>query len=120
MNLRALYLWAMTPALALAAEDFILPDETGLSISAVILQGGIGGLAALVAVKMLLVLYQDKEKNASEFHGRLLQVIEAQISVNKDMIASNNELIKTMNEVKNLTHENRTIFLRHINRELVE
>ena len=78
------------------------------------------GLAALVAVKMLLVLYNDKEKNSNEFHGRLSQVIEAQISVNKDMIASNNELIKTMNEIKTLTHENRTIFLRHISRELVE
>ena len=120
MNLRALYLWAMTPALAMAADGLLIPDEAGLSISSVILQGGIGGLAALVAVKMLLVLYNDKEKNSNEFHGRLLQVIEAQISVNKDMIASNNELIKTMNEIKTLTHENRTIFLRHMSRELVE
>lgn len=120
MNPRALYLWAMTPAMAMAAEGFILPDESGLNISSVILQGGIGGLAALVAIKMLLVLYNDKERNSNEFHGRLLQVIEAQISVNKDMISSNNELIKTMSEIKALTQENRTIFLRHINRELVE
>lgn len=120
MNARALYLWAMTPAMAVAAEGLVLPDEAGLNISSVILQGGIGGLAALVAVKMLLVLYHDKEKNANDFHGRLLQVIESQISVNKDMIASNNELIKTMNEIKVLTHENHTLFLRHMNRELVE
>lgn len=120
MNLRALYLWAMTPALAMAADGLLIPDEAGLSISSVILQGGIGGLAALVAVKMLLVLYNDKEKNSNEFHGRLLQVIEAQISVNKDMISSNNELIKTMHEIKALTQENRTMFLRHINRDLVE
>ena len=110
----------MTPAMALAAEGLLLPDDAGLNISAVILQGGIGGLAALVAVKMLLVLYNDKEKNSNEFHGKLLEVIEAQISVNKDMISSNNELIKTMHEIKNLTNENRTIFLRHINRGLVE
>ena len=120
MNPRALYLWAMTPALAMAAEGLLIPDEAVLSISSVILQGGIGGLAALVAVKMLLVLYNDKEKNSNEFHGRLLQVIEAQISVNKDMIASNNELIKTMHEIKALTQENRAMFLRHMNRELVE
>ena len=120
MNPRSLYLWAMTPAMAMAAEGVLLPDEAGLNVSSVILQGGIGGLAALVAVKMLLVLYNDKEKNSNEFHGRLLQVIEAQISVNKDMISSNNELIKTMSEIKALTQENRTIFLRHINRELVE
>ena len=120
MNLRALYLWAMIPALAMAADGLLIPDEAGLSISSVILQGGIGGLAALVAVKMLLVLYNDKEKNSNEFHGRLLQVIEAQISVNKDIIASNNELIKTMNEIKTITHENRAMFLRHMNRELVE
>ena len=120
MRINALYLWAMTPALAMAAEGLLIPDEAGLNISSVILQGGIGGLAALVAVKMLLVLYNDKEKNASEFHGRLLQVIEAQISVNKDMISSNNELIRTMNEIKNLTQENRAIFLRHMSRGLVE
>ena len=106
--------------MALAAEGMLIPNEEGLNISSVILQGGIGGLAALVAVKMLLVLYNDKEKNASEFHGRLLQVIEAQISVNKDMIASNTELIRTLNEIKNLTQENRAIFLRHMNRGLVE
>ncbi len=110
----------MAPAVAMAAEGLMLPGEAGLSISSIILQGGIGGLAALVAVKMLLVLYNDKEKNSNEFHGRLLQVIEAQISVNKDMISSNNELIKLMHEIRSLTHENRTIFLRHINRELVE
>lgn len=72
MRLNALYLWAMTPALALAAEGLLIPDEAGMSLSSVILQGGIGGLAALVAVKMLLVLYNDKEKNSNEFHGRLL------------------------------------------------
>ena len=120
MRLSALYLWAMTPALAMAAEGLLIPDEAGLNISSVILQGGIGGLAALVAVKMLLVLYNDKEKNSNEFHGKLLEVIEAQISVNKDMISSNTELIRMMNEIKNLTQENRTIFLRHMNRELVE
>lgn len=120
MSLRALYLWAMTPALAMAAEGLLIPNEAGVSISSVILQGGIGGLAALVAVKMLLVLYNDKEKNSNEFHGKLMAVIEAQISVNKDMISSNNELIKTMHEIKALTHENRAIFLRHMNRDLVE
>ena len=120
MRLSALYPWAMTPALAMAAEGLLIPNEAGVSISSVILQGGIGGLAALVAVKMLLVLYNDKEKNSNEFHGKLLAVIEAQISVNKDMISSNNELIKTMHEIKALTQENRTMFLRHMNRELVE
>ena len=120
MNPRALYLWAMTPAMALAAEGMLIPDESGLNISSVILQGGIGGLAALVAVKMLLVLYNDKEKNANEFHGRLLQVIESQISVNKDMIASNNKLIEVMQELKSVSYENRALFLRHMNRELVE
>ena len=120
MNARALYLWAMTPALALAAEGFITPDEAGPNISSVILQGGIGGLAALVAVKMLLVLYNDKERNSNEFHSKLLEVIEAQISVNKDMIASNTELIRTMSEIRAITQENRTLLLRHMNRELVE
>ena len=69
---------------------------------------------------MLLVLYNDKEKNANEFHGKLLQVIESQISVNKDMIASNSKLIELMQELKAATYENRAMFLRHMNRELVE
>ena len=120
MNPRSLYVWAMAPAMAMAAEGLILPDESGLNISAVILQGGIGGLAALVAVKMLLVLYNDKERNSNDFHGKLLEVIEAQISVNKDMIASNTELIRTMSEIKAITQENRSLFLRYMNRDLVE
>lgn len=106
--------------MALAAEGMLIPNEEGLNISSVILQGGIGGLAALVAVKMLLVLYNDKERNANEFHGRLLQVIESQVSVTKDMIASNNKLIEVMQELKAVTYENRAIFLRHLNRGLVE
>ncbi len=120
MNPRALYLWAMTPAVALAAEGLLIPDDAGVNIASVLLQGGIGGLAALVAVKMLLVLYNDKERNSNDFHGKLLEVIEAQISVNKDMIASNTELIRTMSEIKAITQENRSLFLRHMNRDLVE
>ncbi len=110
----------MTPAVALAAEGLLIPDDAGVNIASVLLQGGIGGLAALVAVKMLLVLYNDKERNSNDFHGKLLEVIEAQISVNKDMIASNTELIRTMSEIKAITQENRSLFLRHMNRDLVE
>ena len=117
---RALYLWALLPTAALAAEGVIMSDEKGFDVMAVIMQGGIGGLAALVAVKMLLVLYQDKERNTIAYNGKLLEVIEAQVSVNKDLIASNRELIHTLNEVKAITADNRTLFLRHIGRELVE
>lgn len=98
----------------------MLPSEAGVSLSSVMLQGGIGGLAAVVAVKMLLILYHDKERAATEFHGQLLAVIQSQIVVNKDMISSNNELIKMMQELKTITYENRTLFLRHKNKELVE
>lgn len=97
-----------------------MPGEAGVSLSSVMLQGGIGGLAAVVAVKMLLILYHDKERAATEFHGQLLAVIQSQITVNKDMIASNHELIKMMQELKTVTYENRTLFLRYKNKELVE
>jgi hypothetical protein len=117
---RALYLWALLPTAALAAEGVIMADEKGIDLVSVIMQGGIGGLAALVAVKMLLVLYQDKERNTASYNSKLLEVIEAQINVNKDLIASNKDLIHVMNEVKAITADNRTLFLRHINRDLVE
>lgn len=120
MTHRALYLWALLPTIAFSAEGLILPSEAGVSLSSVMLQGGIGGLAAVVAVKMLLILYHDKERAAAEFHGQLLDVIQTQITVNKDMISSNNELIKMMNELKTVTYENRTLFLRYKNKELVE
>ena len=120
MSPRALYLWALLPTLAFSAEGLILPSEAGVSLSSVMLQGGIGGLAAVVAVKMLLILYHDKERAAAEFHGQLLTVIQTQITVNKDMISSNNELIKMLQELKTVTYENRTLFLRHKNKELVE
>jgi hypothetical protein len=116
----ALYLWALLPTAALAVEGVILADEKGIDLASVIMQGGIGGLAALVAVKMLLVLYQDKERNTASYNSKLLEVIEAQISVNKDLIASNKELVHVMNEIKVITTDNRTLFLRHIGHSLME
>lgn len=120
MTSRALYLWALLPTIAFSADGLLSPCDSAVSLSSVVLQGGIGGLAAIVAVKMLLILYNDKERNASEFHGQLLAVIQSQITVNKDMIASNAELIKLMNEIKTVTYENRTLFLRQKNKDLVE
>ena len=111
----AYYILALMPAVALATEKtLVLPEETGFSLTSIMVQAGLGGVVAVVAVKMLLVLYADKEKNAATYHEKLLEVIAEQITVSKDMISSHGKLIDTMFEIKKIVEENRAIFLRHI------
>lgn len=111
-----MYLWALMPSTVLAAESLVLAEETS-SIIPTLMQGGIGGLVGLVAVKMLLVLYQDKEKNSNEFHTKLLEVIESQIKVNQELISSNKDVVQTMTEIRDKVLENRTLFLAHMKHE---
>lgn len=112
---RALYAWAVIPTVAISAESAV---TGGFDFSSVLMQGGIGGLAAMVAVKMLLVLYNDKERDSNLYHTKLLAVIESQIAVNKDLIASNLALIKEMDHVRELVLENRAIFRKHVLKEV--
>lgn len=115
MTSRALYVWAMVPSVVMAAEGAV---SNGLDLQSALWQGGIGAVFAGVAVKMLLVLYQDKERNASTHHTELLEVIRAQIAVNKDLIATNLQLITKMQEIHTVVLENRTIFQRHVTKEI--
>lgn len=111
------YFLALVPAIALAAtEGLVISDEMNIGIPSMLMQAGLGGVVAVVAVKMLLVLYADKEKNAINYHEKLLSVIAEQIAVSKDMIASHGKLIESMSEVKSLTKENHDIFIRHLNK----
>lgn len=112
---RALYVWAMLPTVVMAAEGVV---TNGFDMQSALLQGGIGAVFAGVAVKMLLVLYQDKERNANTHHTELLGVIKAQIDVNKDLIESNRHLITKMQEIHAVVLENRTIFQRHVTKEI--
>lgn len=112
---RALYVWAMLPTAVIAAEGAV---TNGFDLQSALLQGGIGAVFAGVAVKMLLVLYQDKEKNTASHHNELLEVIRAQIAVNKDLIDSNLRLITKMQEIHTVVLENRTIFQRHVTKEI--
>jgi hypothetical protein len=115
MARRALYVWATLPTVVMAAEG---AANGGFDLQQVLWQGGIGAVFAGVAVKMLLVLYQDKEKNTNTHHTELLEVIRAQIAVNKDLIASNLQLITKMQEIHTVVLENRTIFQRHVTKEI--
>lgn len=112
---RALYVWAMLPTVVMAAEGAV---NSGLDLQSALWQGGIGAVFAGVAVKMLLVLYQDKERNTNTHHTELLEVIRAQIAVNKDLIDSNRQLITKMQEIHAVVLENRTIFQRHVTKEI--
>jgi hypothetical protein len=115
MARRAIYVWAMVPTAVMAAEGVA---ANGFDLQSVLWQGGIGAVFAGVAVKMLLVLYQDKEKNTNSHHAELLEVIRAQIAVNKDLIASNLQLITKMHEIHSVVLENRAIFQRHVTKEI--
>ncbi len=115
MARKALYVWAVLPTVVMAAEGAV---SNGFDLQQVLWQGGIGAVFAGVAVKMLLVLYQDKERNTNTHHTELLEVIKAQIAVNKDLIASNLQLIVKMQEIHNVVLENRTIFQKHVTREI--
>lgn len=115
MNQKFIYYFlALLPSVTRAAEGVVLPDEASLGLTSIALQAGLGGVVAVVAVKMLLVLYADKEKNAINYHDKLLSIIAEQITVSKDMIASHGRLIDTMIEIKRITEENRVIFLRYV------
>ncbi len=106
-----LYIWGLIPSTLLAAESVVLADEATSNLASTLLQGGIGGIVGLIAVKMLLVLYQDKEKNSNEFHSKLLEVIENQTKIHQELIYSNKEMIKLMIEVQEKVQENRALFI---------
>ncbi len=79
----AIYLWSLAPVTALAVEALAAPNEHD-SLIAIVLQWGLGAIVGLVAVRMMLVLYKDKEQGVREYHGQLLDLTREQISAIKD------------------------------------
>ena len=80
---RWIYLGSVMPATVLAAEALThLVESDGLLT--ILIQWGLGAIVGLVAVWMLLTLYQDKEKGVREYHGQLLELTRDQIAAFKD------------------------------------
>ncbi len=116
MKWSKLYLLALIPTTLLAAEAVVVAEQVD-SIVPALMQGGIGGIVGLIAVKMLLVLYNDKEKNTSEYHQKLIQLIENQIKVSSELITSNNHVVRIMESIQKEILENRELFMNHIRRD---
>jgi len=100
----------------MAAESVIVAEQVE-SIIPALMQGGIGGLVGLIAVKMLLVLYNDKEKNTNDYQQKLIQLIENQIKISSELITSNNNVVRIMESIQKEILENRELFMNHIRRE---
>jgi hypothetical protein len=116
MKWSKLYLLALIPTTLLAAEAVVVAEQVD-SIIPALMQGGIGGIVGLIAVKMLLVLYNDKEKNTSEYHQKLIQLIENQIKISSELITSNNHVVRIMESIQKEILENRELFTNHIRRD---
>jgi hypothetical protein len=116
MKWSKLYLLALIPTTLLAAEAVVVAEQVD-SIVPALMQGGIGGIVGLIAVKMLLVLYNDKEKNTSEYHQKLIQLIENQIKISSELITSNNHVVRIMESIQKEILENRELFTNHIRRD---
>lgn len=116
MKRSKLYLLALIPSTLMAAESVIVAEQVE-SILPALMQGGIGGLVGLIAVKMLLVLYNDKEKNTNDYQQKLIQLIENQIKISSELITSNNNVVRIMESIQKEILENRELFMNHIRRE---
>lgn len=109
----AIYLWSLAPVTALAVEALAAPNEHD-SLIAIVLQWGLGAIVGLVAVRMMLVLYKDKEQGVREYHGQLLDLTREQINAIKDTKTAlekvdsalelhNKEFVRFLDELRRIT-----------------
>jgi len=73
-KIRAAYAFALLPSIAFAVEQAVSDPWMAL-----LMQLGVGGLVAMLAVKVALMLYQDKEKASAEYHKQVLELTKQQI-----------------------------------------
>jgi hypothetical protein len=73
-ELRSVYILALVPSAAMAMEQTIADPWMSL-----LMQLGVGGLVAMLAVKVALMLYQDKERASAEYHKEVLALTKQQI-----------------------------------------
>jgi hypothetical protein len=77
--MKELPLMLATVSGAVVATDAVLPIPGGDGWTNLLFQLGVGGLVAVVAVRMLLALYKDKEGVTREYHAQLLDLTKQQI-----------------------------------------
>lgn len=83
----ALYTWSAVPSTVVAAEAAAHVTEFD-SLLTVLVQWGLGAVVGLVAVKMMLVLYKDKEESTRDYHAQLLELTREQITAIRDTKAA--------------------------------
>ena len=79
----ALYAWSAVPSTVVAAEAAAHVTEFD-SLLTVLVQWGLGAVVGLVAVKMMLVLYRDKEAGTKAYHNQLMELTRDQIGAIRD------------------------------------
>ena len=82
-----LYGWALVPSLAVAVETALHLEPTDGFLS-LLVQWGLGALVGVVAVRMMLVLYKDKEESTRDYHAQLLELTREQINAIRDTKAA--------------------------------
>lgn len=98
MKLLKLYALATIPSTVIAAEAISTINEVPDSLISIFVQWGLGAVVGVVAVKMLLVLYKDKEQNIHEYHHRLLELTTEQINAIKDTKHALENVERTLEE----------------------
>jgi hypothetical protein len=79
----ALLIASAVPVVAVLAADApalpaLLPQADGWI--GIVMQLGVGGIVAFVAVKMLLGLYKDKETSTRDYNAQMLEMLRQQIA----------------------------------------
>lgn len=98
MKLSQLYMLSMIPSTVIAAEAISTINEVPDSLISIFVQWGLGAVVGVVAVKMLLVLYKDKEQNIHEYHTKLLDLTTEQINAIKDTKHALENVERTLEE----------------------
>lgn len=81
------YVWSTVPSTVLAAEAAAHVTEVD-SLITILVQWGLGAIVGLVAVRMMLILYRDKEDGVKEYHNQLLDLTRDQITAIRDTKAA--------------------------------
>lgn len=93
----ALYAWSAVPSTVVAAEAAAHVTEFD-SLLTVLVQWGLGAVVGLVAVKMMLVLYRDKEDGTKAYHNQLLELTRDQIGAIRDTKNTLDKVESTLGE----------------------
>ena len=91
------YLWSTVPSTVLAAEAAAHVTEVDGLIT-ILVQWGLGAIVGLVAVRMMLILYRDKEDGVKAYHNQLLELTRDQIMAIRDTKTALDKVEGTLEE----------------------